>query len=156
MSVIETGGVVLSLHRSRSSLAGWDYFIAPDSGRSSFRGLIRRRAVSEAGRPDGRAIIASASRRVAISHSTQNDKRDDGQGVVACGNHGREADFSTTRPTIRLWTASVEMTVVGWADRKRRQLQKQEQRQLQNAGVSPLRRQGAPPPVEMTIPGGSG
>jgi hypothetical protein len=31
------------------------------------------------------------------------------------GGVGREADFSTTQPTIKLWTASVEMTVAwGW------------------------------------------
>ena len=108
------GGVGLFLHRSRSSLAGWDY-LSPDSSRSSFRGLIKRRAVSEAGRPDGRAIIANASRRVAISHSTQNDKETTARAWWLVGPMSREADFSTTRPTIRLWPASVEMTVAcGW------------------------------------------
>src|SRR6266550_4662016 len=73
MSVIETGGVVLSLHRSRSSLAGWDY-LSPDSGRSSFRGLIRRRAVSEAGRPDGRAIFANDSSVLLLAISPKTTK----------------------------------------------------------------------------------
>jgi len=32
----------------------------------------------------------------------------------APGDGGREAGFSTARSTMRLWTASVEMTMFGW------------------------------------------
>ena len=72
--------------------------------------------------------------------------------VLGSKGRGREADFSTARPTMRLWAASVEMTIHGWVKERLRLGQQLALEEADFSTARPTMRLWAAS-VEMTIHG---